>query len=486
MLERARESGLASDDDAELLIVRTLARAGRSRVYVNGALATVGVLADLLSGEIEVTSQGAHQRLLEPEVQGDLLDAFGELGSLVGAVQAAHGQWRERALALHERRVHAGERARREDQLRFEVEQIERCDPQPDELDGLERERARLGHVERLRGRSSAALEGLERDAGLLEQLARVRAELADVVALDPAVGEPSAALERGQLELSEAARALEQYTSTLEADPERLERVEQRLSELARLQSRYGASVAEILAYAEQARAELEELGGGEQRSAELEAELAEYAQRLEAAAATLQKARRQAGAELALAVQNELRGLDLGSAHFDVRFAPLPAKTAEGFEAPSGPRGLERAVFELSANPGEEARRLRDVASGGELARLLLAVRNALRGAAPGGVLLFDEIDAGIGGRAARRVGERLRALAKSHQTLCITHLAPIAARGSVHYRVDKRVRRGRTVTRVERLDAEARVDELARMSGDGRVTDAARARARELLAG
>jgi DNA repair protein RecN (Recombination protein N) len=166
-----------------------------------------------------------------------------------------------------------------------------------------------------------------------------------------------------------------------------------------------------------------------------------------------------------------------------FSVRFDPLAAKTEEGLEPPSGPSGRERASFWLAANPGEAAGRLRDAASGGELARLLLALRNALRDADRGRLLLFDEIDAGLGGQTARRVGERLRQLASRHQVICITHLPQLASLGDAHHKVAKSVRQGRTLTRVERLDAESRIDEIARLGG-GRVTDAARAHARELL--
>ncbi len=485
LLLRARELGLAAEDDGELLVTRTLSAAGRGRVHLNGRLATVGLLSELLAEEIEVVGQAEHQRLLRAEVQSELLDAFGALDEPAAALRAAHERWRVLAAELEERRAHAEERARREDQLRFEVEQIDRVDPAPGELDKLEAEHQRLAHVDRLGQGSGAALEGLDGDRGAREALAAAARELSALRALDPGLAECSESLERATLELSDTVAALEQYRAALEADPERLGRVEQRLGELGRLQSRYGTTIEDILAYSARAQAELERIGGGEARTAELEQELAVAGRELEALARALQKARRQAGADLANAVQEELAGLELGRARFAVAFEALPAKTPEGWPAPSGPRGLERAVFTLAANPGEDPRTLREAAAGGELARLLLALRNVLRDTAPGGMLLFDEIDAGISGRTAGRVGERLRALARTHQTLCITHLASIAALGETHYRVDKRVRAGRTRTSVARLEGEERVDEIARMSGAGRLTEAARTHARELLA-
>ena len=485
LLLRARELGLAADDDGELLVTRTLAAAGRGRVHVNGRLATVGLLAKLLAEEIEVVGQGEHQGLLRSEVQSELLDAFGGLEEPAAALRAAHERWRALAAELEERRAHTEERARREDQLRFEVEQIGKIAPEPGELAELEAEHQRLAHVDRLGQGSDVALEGLDGDGGAREALAAAARELVALRALDPSLAECSESLERATLELSDTVASLEQYRAALEADPERLGRVEQRLDELGRLQRRYGTTIEEILAHSASAQAELERIGGGQARTAEFEHALAVAGGELDALARALQKGRRASGAELANAVQKELAGLELGRASFAVAFEALPAKTPEGWPAPSSARGLERAVFTLAANPGEDPRALREVASGGELARLLLALRNVLRDSAPGGLLLFDEIDAGISGRTGGRVGERLRALARTHQTLCITHLASIAALGETHYRVDKRVRAGHTRTSVARLEGEERVDEIARMSGGGRLTEAARTHARELLA-
>jgi DNA repair protein RecN (Recombination protein N) len=485
LLARARELGLAEDDESELLVARSVSREGRGKVWVNGRLATVEMLARLMDGAVEVASQGEHQRLLRPELQTELLDAQGGLAELRAAVAAGFERWRGLAEQIAERSERAAELARREDQLRAELEQIERAELDPAELEELEVEHARLAHVERLGERSSAALARLDDgDAGARSQLRDARAQLRDVLALDPALREVDAALERAELECADAAFALERYSSSLEAEPGRLEHVERRLGEIRRLQARFGASVEAILAYAEQARGELERLGGGVERDAALRAELERASHELERAAARLSERRRTAAGELGAAVGRELAGVDLGKARFEVRIEAVAPPERAGLIAPSGPGGCERASFYLAANPGEEARRLRDAASGGELARLLLALRNAMRGADVGRLLLFDEVDAGIGGATATRVGGRLRQLAEVHDILCITHLPQIAALGHAHYRVHKREQQGRTVTRVERLEDEARVDEIARMAGGGKITAVARAHARELL--
>ncbi len=484
ILARARELGLAEDGDSELLVQRTIAADGRGKVFVNGRLATVSVLRELTGDFLEVVSQGEHQRLLRPETQGELLDRYGRLEPLADEVAQAHRGWRAIAGELHERRARAGELARREDQLRFECEQIDQADLRRGELEELETERARLAHVDRLGQAVAAALGALDADGGARDSLGTARVALEPASGLDATLADPLTALERAAVELAEAVRSLERYASGLEADPARLDAVERRLEEIRRLQTRYGPTVDEILAHRDRARAELERIGGGETRTAELEGDLVRAAGALEESARRLGSARREVAAHLAERVQAELAGLDLGRARFEIAFGPIPAKTDEGWEPPCGPSGFERPELLLAANPGEPPRRLRDAASGGELARLLLAIRNALRDADAGRVLLFDEVDAGVGGRTASRVGERLRALARHHQVLCVTHLPQVAALGHGQFRVAKEVRGGRTRTRVLPLDAEARVEEIARMAGGGRVTETARAHARELL--
>jgi len=483
LLARARALGVASEDEDELLVARSVSREGRGKVYLNGRLATVSLLAELMADALEITSQNEHQRLLRAEAQAELLDAFASLEPLAGEVAGLHGKWRELALAIQARRRDREALARREDQLRFELEQIDRVKPLPGELDELGVELRRLGHADRLAHAASRALESLDGEGGVRELLGAARASLRGVLDLDPELGDSDAALERAKLELEEASLLLERYAESIEADPQRLTRVEERLGELRRLQTRYGNAIEDILAHRDRAAAELATLEGGEGKTAELESELALIAESLDAKARALTRARESAKAALERAVTSELGALELKRARFQVELEPLEAKSAEGLTPPSGPAGRERASFLLAANPGEEAGKLRDTASGGELARLLLALRNALRDADHGRVLLFDEVDAGLGGQTARKVGERLRSLAGVNQVICITHLPQIAALGDLHHTVVKDVRKSRTETRISSLSGEERVDEIARMSG-GQLTDAARAHARELL--
>jgi DNA repair protein RecN (Recombination protein N) len=486
LLAKAREHGLATEDDSELIISRTVSREGRGRIRVNGSLATAAVLARITGESIEVVGQGEHQQILRPDVQAAMLDRFAGVEAQVDTVSRLYRRWTELGREIAERRSNAEVRLREEDRLRFEIEQIRAVAPQSGEVEALELERARLAHVDRLARDAAAALEALEGEEGVRDRVAGLRVRLSQAAALDRALEEVVQTLERVELELAEALAQCRRYESSLEPDPARLEAVEARLAELRRLRDRYGPTVEEILGYLRTAEQELERIGADPAHLERLEHERQEVGEELGRLARGLSDRRRKAAGELAVEVEAELGALDLRGARFEARLEPVPLGTTEGFEAPAGPRGRERAEFWLAPNPGEEPRRLRDAASGGELARVLLALRTALRESDRGCVLLFDEVDAGIGGRTARRVGERLRGLGRRHQVVCVTHLPQIAALGDIHNRIVKQIRQGRTTTRAERLSGEARVQEIARVAGGGRITAAARAHARELLAG
>jgi DNA repair protein RecN (Recombination protein N) len=479
LLAAAREQGLASEEDEEVLVTRTVSAEGRGRVSVNGSLGTAALLRRLLGDVVEVAGQGEHYRLLRAETQAELLDRYAGLEAEVEETSRLHRRWTELSAEIHERRTLAEERLRLEDRLRYEIGQIAEVDPRPGELEGLAAERGRLAHADRLGRDTADALVVIEGDDGLRDRLGSIESRLEQAARLDPTLEGPLEALRRAGLELSEALGQLQSYAGSLELDPARLDAVESRLRDLQGLQERYGATIEDILEYQRRAERELEEIGGGEARLKALEEERGDVASALDRHATRLSEQRRKSARDLSGAVEAELAELDLGRARFEVRFEPIDADGP-----PCGPRGRERAEFWLAPNLGEEPRRLREAASGGELARVCLALRQALRDADRGRVLLFDEVDAGIGGRTARRVGERLRSLGDRHQVICITHLPQIAALGETHYRILKRVRGGRTRTLAALLPEEERVEEIARLAGGGRVTTAARTHARELL--
>jgi DNA repair protein RecN (Recombination protein N) len=477
--------GLAGAGD-ELVVSRVVAGGGRGRARVGGELVPVATLAELFAGRLEISSQHESQVLLRPEAQGRLLDAAGGLLEQREAVGRAYECLRALRLELEELLCQREERARREDFLRFQVSEIDEAKVTPGERDELRVERARWLHAERLSRGAAEAARGLASDPSVeqgpaaLDLLGEALRRVEGLGSIDPALGPLAERLRAARVELADLARELAGYAEGVEADPGRLAQLDERLALLERLTRKYGPDEAALLAFREQAAAELAALAGAEDRLAALEAGLGEAREELERAASRLRAGRRRAAQRLGREVESRLRELAMPEARFEV--ALEPAAAAEGM--PCGPSGTESVALLLSANPGEPPAPLRRVASGGELSRVLLALKGALRSAQAGMVLVFDEVDAGIGGRVADRVGKSLRELAREHQVLCITHLPQIAARADLHFRVDRHTRRGRTLARVAPLEGEERVEEIARMAAGETVGEAARRHARELL--
>jgi DNA repair protein RecN (Recombination protein N) len=367
------------------------------------------------------------------------------------------------------------------------VEEIDAARLEPGETARLRADRSRLAHAERLREEGAAAARLLTGDPSRAEDsnatdlLADAARRLGGLERLDPGLA-PLAARLRGMLEeLRDAAGDLERYVDAADSDPARLASVEERLHRIEQLQRKYGASEEEVLRARDAAARELSEALGAGEREAALGKQRAAAAQQLAEGAAALSAARSQAARKLSRAVQASVRELGMPEAQFGVALEPI----AREEDYPCGPSGAEAAEFVFSANAGESPRALRKVASGGELSRLLLALTGATRAAGAGMVLVFDEVDAGVGGRAADRVGRRLAELAGHHQVLCITHLPQIAAFAELHFRVEKRASAGRTLARLGPVEGAERVEEIARMAGGESVGEATRRHARELLA-
>jgi DNA repair protein RecN (Recombination protein N) len=479
LAEELASRGLAAED-GELIVRRSLAAEGRSRAWIGGALVPVGTLAELFAERLEISSQHASQALLRPEAQGRLLDAYGDLLPLRASVERGTRALRERDAELARLRAQAEERARREDYLAFQVKEIDEVGVDPAGVAALERDHARLVHAERLREETSRAVAALVGDPAqsdapsVADGVRGAERAIAGLAKLDASLAPLAERLGAAGIELAELARELDRYAGGIDVDPEQLARLEERLRQLEKLRRKYGRSAEEILAQRERAAAELAGLAGNDDRMRELERERAAAVAALAAEVAKLSTGRARAARALAREAEAAIRELALAGARFEVALLPL-ADSASGAEAPD---------FRFSANPGESAQPLRQVASGGELSRVFLALKNTLRKADAGMVLVFDEVDAGIGGAVAERVGARLAGLAKHHQILCITHLPQIAAHADHHFGVRKQASRGRTTTKVERLTAAERVDEIARMAGGETVTEATRKHARALL--
>ena len=480
------ERGLAVDDH-ELVVRRTVTKGGRSRARVGGCLVPVAVLAEIFTGRIEISSQHQSQALLRPEVQSRLLDEFGGLVERCTRVRSGVSALGARAEEIARLRGDAEERLRREDFLAFQVGEIDDARLDVDEVERISSEHARLVHAERLSSGADGAAARLSGDpsrfdaTGATDLVGEVARMVDGLAELDPTLAPLAERLRAAQTDLGDAAAELERYAAGVEADPIRLGWLEERIAQLERLRRKYGATVEEILAFRERVAGELAALGGSDERLHKLESEWeAEFA-RVAAEAAALGKGRRRAGKKLAAAVEAALAELAMPTARFEVTLHP--AESAPG--VPCGPNGAEVPEFLFSANAGESARSLRRVASGGELSRVFLALKNVLRRTDTGMVLIFDEVDAAIGGKVADRVGAALGELSADHQVLCITHLPQIAARGQCHFRVAKFEKGGRTRIAVEPLDEKRRVEEIARMAGGEVISEATRRHARSLLA-
>lgn len=472
---RLEQAGLPAED--ELLIRRVIPAEGRHRCYVNGKLSSLSVLSSLADGLASVAGQHEHHTLLDPVSQLALLDGFGSHGSLLEkmaglANQMATAAARHRSLLEREQ-----DRAARIDFIRFQIGEIDDLAPKKGELEELEREISLLRHRgELLEAARIGADELYERDGSIFERLGSLGRSIEDVARYDASLSEDARSLAEAAVLVEEAARRLSGYGNELDADPERLNQLEERRESLARLTRKHRTDLDGVLALREELGRELDELTRFEESIAGAEAELARAREEAAAHAAVLTRARRKTGARLGRAVTRELAGLSFDKGRFEVQFEPEPGDP--------GPTGADRVELLVALNPGEGTHALRKVASGGELSRLMLAIRRVVAGVGPVSTYVFDEVDAGIGGAVAAAVGRVLAEVASHHQVICITHLPQISGMAEIHFRVVKSGSRGRTVTRVERLDGNERVEELARMIGGDRVTAKARAAAGELL--
>ena len=470
------EAGLRADDNAEVVVRRELARSGRHRAFVNDSPVTVGLLERIGDLLVEVHGQHEHQRLLEPVRQLELLDRFAGDEDACARVAALHAKRRAAREEAEQTRAAARDRAQREDLLRFQVTELDAARLRVGEEEDLRTELRRLQHAERFTAGLTETLALLD-DApqSATERLARTARVLHDLARLDPALGAPGEPIESARIQIEEAVRALRRLRDGILVEPGRLDAIQERLEALTRLKRKYGDGEEAMLRFRDEAVRELDRLERHEELVAGQERVLAELEAELTAAAGALSARRRAAATRLAGQVQAALRALGMERAEFEVALEPA---------AETGPRGADRVELRLSTNPGEEVKALTRVASGGELSRTMLALKATLARADRVPTLVFDEVDAGIGGRVASVVAQTLGHAADDRQVLCVTHLAPIAARAAHHVRVSKSVRGGRTRMAVATLAGDARVEEIARMLGGATTTGAAREHARDLL--
>jgi DNA repair protein RecN (Recombination protein N) len=475
LAERLRARGIQASG-GELVVRRTVSRSGRGRVLLNGQMATVGMLQEVLRGVIDVTSQHEHVSLLDADGHLDIVDAFGELVPLRARVAEAHAEVLGCRAALDAVVLDEAEKARREDYLRFALEEISAVSPEQGELEALETERRRLRSVAELADGVTRAEGALYSDEGaVVDAVGRVQRELMRLAELDQRLGGLSGAAAGVLAELEALARDLGRYQAGLQADPGRLVEVEDRLEALKKLVRKHGGSIERVLSAQAEMAAELENLEHEEARRADLAALLEAQLERRRTLSVELTLARQKVVRALELEIKKELAALSMEKTQLRIELTTLDEP---------GARGAEAAEIMLSPNPGEPLRPLRKTASGGELSRVLLAIKHVLAHRAAVGTYIFDEIDTGIGGATADVLGAKLWEVGRSTQVICVTHHAQVAAYGDEHFKVEKQELDGRTVTRVSPLSAEARTEELARMLGGVKLTARTRELAHEML--
>lgn len=468
------------DPGPELTVRRSINRNGRNRVFINDQAASVQQLQQLSPLLISISGQHENQLLLDPETHLGLLDAFGNLEDDCAAVRDIFNDWTGKRDELARFRRTREQQAARMDFLRFQLQELEAANIQPDEDSELGRERDILKNTGTLVESSRRALSILYSERGaVLERLGEIEKDLGAITRVDPSQNGMFEFLEQSRINLKELAYLLQHYAERIVFDPARLAAVEERLALLARLGKKYGADANAMLARLEELRVAVgqDEESGFREEEAEKEIERLRRAY-LEKAAA-LSGRRSEAAARLSADVQRNLAELDMPHARFNVRFM-----NDGGSRDRFAPAGLDQIEFQLSANPGEELKPLAKVASGGELSRILLALKSLLSRKGETETLIFDEVDAGIGGRTAELVGLQLQRLAVRHQVICITHLPQIACYARWHYLVRKVAAGEETATGIRMLSDEERAEELARMLGGISISETVRDHARELL--
>jgi DNA repair protein RecN (Recombination protein N) len=466
-------------DDSSCTLRRVVARDGRSRGFINGQPVNLQDLKSIGGLLVDIHGQHQHQSLLETGNQRALLDAYGGLQPLAATVAAQFKKWQALQVELAARQASSAQRAAEVEALQFQIGELAALAPLENEAEQLRLERDRLANTDRLLGGVSGALDALAESESFAAYAAIVRAkrELEKLAEVDPVLQEPAAALASIEIELRDVETTLRAYRERVEADPTRLAWVDERLAKLRALARRHGCSEQELPGALASLRTRLATLDGGSESLTALGKRVAEAAQRFRASAESLSAQRAQCAERLAAAVTRELAELGMPQGELRVELQRKPADRVDA-------TGLERVEFAVKLNPGLPFGALAKVASGGELSRLSLGVEVVRAGASPVTAFVFDEVDAGVGGRVADIVGRKLRAISSTRQVLCVTHLPQVASHADAHYRVAKLSNKRTSRTNISRLDAAERVEELSRMLGGVEVTARTRAHAAEMI--
>ena len=474
----AEQLGIAPEEDGSLLLQREIGSDGKSTCRVNGRPVTVGQLKALGSRLLNIHGQHDGQQLLDEEQHLVFLDSFGNLETLISAYAEKYNTFTDIQRKIQSLEMDESEKARRVDTLTYQINELERAKLRPGEEEELSARRNLLRNAEKFISTVSEAdyaLNGDDSGDGALGLLRRAQDAVGAVRHLDDDYARLYERMEALYSEAYDVAATIEDKREGFDFSPNELDDVESRMDQLYRLKKKYGPSVEDMLAYLERCRAELEQIEYADDTLARLEQARTKAEKAAMTAARALSDGRRQAAERLSVQILEELRQLDMGKIRFAVDIT----------EKPLGADGIDQVRFLMSANVGEELRPIHKIASGGELARIMLAMKNVLSEQDMVGTLVFDEVDTGVSGRAAQKVAEKMARISRRKQVLCVTHLPQLAAMADTHFSVEKGEKNGRTYTAVQRLDREQRRQELARLTGGSHVSQTMLDGAEELLA-
>ena len=474
------ENGFPTGEE-ELLLQRELQGDGRNVCRIDGKLVTVAQLRELGRQLLNIHGQHDGQQLLDPASHLGYLDQFGGCQPLLESYQEAYRKWHDIRWEMDKLQMDEAERSRRVDTLNYQIQELERAQLKAGEDEELSARRTLLRSAGRLMEAVQSAefaLSGDEDRDGACSLIAQAEGEVQGVSSISPELSELSEKLTALRCAADDAADTLRDLSRSFDFSPGELDQVEERLDLLYRLRKKYGPTVEDMLAYLDRCRKELDQIQYADDTLARLEKDLKKAQKEAARRGEVLSQARREAAGALQARVQEELRQLDMPKVRFQTEFTP------KGGEAGMDETGLDEVQFLMSANLGEALKPIQKVASGGELARIMLALKNVLAEGDQIGTLVFDEVDTGVSGRAAQKVAEKMAQVARGKQVLCVTHLPQIAAMADTHFSVQKGEREGRTYTRLERLDRSQRREELARLIGGASITPSLLESAEELL--
>jgi len=489
LAQRLTDWGMEVGDDS-LLIRRIISRSGKGKTFIGNHLATINMLGNLGEELINISGQHEHQLLLKPDQHLEIVDAFGELMPLRNSYASHFHQLLSLTRELNALIQAKQRRGERIELLRFQIKEITDANLHPGEEEQLREERSILNSSEKLFQTTKKAYETIYADKGsVLEQLKNALRELKEPSQIDARLSPLFSTLESSVFQVEDLALSLRDYYQKIEFDPGRLEEIESRLAEIHALKKKYGETIEKILAYREKAESELKELTESGEKIEELKGAQEKLDKETLELALRLSQERKKSAAVLKEKVEKELASLGMKKTVFEVKAAGASAK-GEGRENiiignhSLHEKGMDDLEFLISPNPGEELKPLSRIASGGELSRIILALKRIIAQEEEVSTLIFDEVDAGIGGATAEVVGRKLKEISRRHQVLCITHLPQIACFADTHYSITKETRKGRTFTLLKKLESEARIEELSRMLGGKEITIKTREHAREML--